>query len=214
MQLDTIESGHPRASRGLGKDSRQGLWQFANVRQMRIGNAFAIAEAQRFEFAFAEHAIDDRVGRVCEKRADLCIAFADPIRISGDLGNHPALIFGDLKKALEIFCWIGPALDRQEVDDLNYESGVTLARVAHRVDQLTQSGQEPIVTDSQEGTAGNIANTGGFDDQRGRLAFGEPPVPIQIGLSDETIFSGAPRDHCGHPRASSQLERADFDWLK
>ena len=58
------------------------------------------------------------------------------------------MMFSDLKKALKIFCRVGPALDRQEVDDLNEEFGVAVARFANRVDQLPQAGKKSIVADS------------------------------------------------------------------
>src|SRR6266852_4238982 len=46
VQLDAVKSNVTRAPRGLGKNRRQHLRQFANVRQMRISHPLAITEAQ------------------------------------------------------------------------------------------------------------------------------------------------------------------------
>src|SRR5437016_5854298 len=119
------------------------------------------------------------------------------------------MLCSDLKKALKIFCRVGPALDREEVDDLNEEFGVTGAGFAHRVDQFAKSGQESIMTNPQERTAGNVANAGGFDNERARLPGGESSIPIEVVRRHKSIFSGAPGDHRRHPSAALQLERSD-----
>ncbi len=55
MQLDAVESGLPRAPRGVGKQARQYLRKLANVRQVRVGDSLASAHAKRLELACIEH---------------------------------------------------------------------------------------------------------------------------------------------------------------
>src|SRR2546421_12915250 len=99
---------------------------------------------------------------------------------------------GSLEEPLKIFCSIRTALDRQKIDDLNKELRLTVAGFAHGVGQLFQSREKSIVTDAQQGPARNIANAGGFKDQRRGPAFGKPLIPIKIILRDKSSFSRAP----------------------
>src|SRR5207244_3104063 len=88
------------------------------------------------------------------------------------------------------------------------------ARFTYCLDQLFQSGQKSIMPDSEQGPARNIAHTGGFDDQRGRSSFRETPIPIEIFLSDEAVFSRPPGDHRRYPGAACECERTDVYRLK
>src|SRR5258706_16302885 len=124
------------------------------------------------------------------------------------------MMFSDLEKSLKIFRPVGPALDCQKIDNLNEEFGLAVARGADCINQLPESGQKSIVTDSQERAAGNIANAGSFDDQGSRLTLGEASVPIQVLPGDKAIFSGTPGHHRRDPGARSQLERTNSNRLK
>src|SRR5882672_645533 len=124
------------------------------------------------------------------------------------------MMFGDLKKALEIFCRVRPSLDRQKVDNLNEEFGVTFACFPNSFDQLLQSRQKSVVTDSQQRPAGYVAHAGSFNHQCSGLSFREPSIPIQILWCDKSIFSRTPWDHGRHPGTAFQGDRPDADWLK
>ena len=77
----------------------------------------------------------------------------------------------DLQEPFEDISLVGPALDREEINDLNEKFCVALACFANRLNQLLQSGQESIVTDAQQRAAGDVANAGRFDDQRRRVGL-------------------------------------------
>src|SRR5712692_9350374 len=121
---------------------------------------------------------------------------------------------GDFKKAPEVFRRIRSTFHRKKIDDLNKEFGMTFACFSNRLDQLFQSGQKSIVADSQEWSAGNIANAGGFNNQRAGSSCGESSIPVEAVLSDKTIFRRAPRHHRRHPGAAFQPYRANLNWFE
>src|SRR5437016_5671102 len=124
------------------------------------------------------------------------------------------MMVGNLEEPLKIFCSIRTALDREKIDDLNEEPGLTIAGFAHGVGQLFQSREKSIVTDAQQGPARNVANAGGFNHQRRGLAFVKPPVPIKIILGNKSIFSRAPGNHRRHPGATGERDWTNANWLE
>src|SRR6266404_959978 len=118
------------------------------------------------------------------------------------------------KKSSKELIGFRSAFHCEKVDDLDEKFRLASARFASRLDQLFQSGQKSIMPDSEQGPARNIANTGGFDDQRGRSSFRETAIPIEIVLSDEAVFSRPPGDHRRHPGAACECERTDVYRLK
>ena len=53
----------------------------------------------------------------------------------------------DLQEAREELGGVGATLDRQEVDDLDEQPGLAPARLAYRLDELLQAGNEAVVAD-------------------------------------------------------------------
>ena len=56
MQFDAIETGLLRANRRVSEQTRQHLRKILDVRSVHVGDAFAIAEPQRFQFIRRQHA--------------------------------------------------------------------------------------------------------------------------------------------------------------
>src|SRR6185369_532496 len=112
------------------------------------------------------------------------------------------MLISDLEEPLKIFLWIGTALDGEKIDDLNEELRLTVARFADGFDESLQSRKESIMTDAQQRATGNISYAGRFNYQSRGPAGREPAIPVEIILSHESIFGGAPGDHRGDPGAT------------
>ncbi len=77
MQFDAVEACVLGAQGGIGEQAGKNDGQFANVRQMRVGDALAVSEIERFEFGRREDAgqflgahgcelcPDVRIGKLC-----------------------------------------------------------------------------------------------------------------------------------------------------
>src|SRR5215831_2757705 len=137
-----------------------------------------------------------------------------PRQVAGQVRQPLAVVMCYPQKSLKILFSVGTPSYGQKIDDLNDEFGFALARCAHCFDQLLQSGNESIVPDAQEWAARDIANPGGFDNQGGRPSESEPAVPVEIVLSDESVFGGAPGDHRGYPGATRKQQRPNLDRLE
>src|SRR5260370_7573279 len=106
---------------------------------------------------------------------------------------------GDCQKVREGLRRIGSTLHWEKIDNLNEKFRLTIARCAHRFDELLQSWQEPIVADAQKRPAGNIAHARRFDDQRRGSSVSKTAIPIEIVLRNKTVFGRAPGHHRRHP---------------
>ena len=71
-----------------------------------------------------------------------------------------------------------------------------------------------IVADAQQWTTRNIAHAGCFYDEHARASVSKAPVPVEILLCDDAVFSRAPRHHRRHPRPAARFERADAHGLE
>src|SRR5262249_10184445 len=108
---------------------------------------------------------------------------------------------GDLEIAAEEAPGLGPAPDRQEVEELDEEARPAAAPLADRVDQGTEPRDESVVADPEQGTARDVADAGRLDDQDAGLALGEPRVPLEDLRRHEAIGGGAPGHHRRDPGA-------------
>src|SRR5258706_10329697 len=106
---------------------------------------------------------------------------------------------GNRQKTPEKFVRLRAPPNRQKIDDLDEESRLAAAGASHASNQLGEPGQEAIVTDSQERSARNVSNPGGFDHQRARAAARETLVPIEHVFGHEALFGRAPRHHRRNP---------------
>ena len=90
------------------------------MRQVHVGDALAIAEFQRFEFALGQDLGKFVALHGGELAADVGVAAA----------KRGAMRVGDGEEPLEIFLRIRPAADREKVDELDEQAGMALARLA------------------------------------------------------------------------------------
>jgi len=83
VKFHAVKPRCARPRRRIGENCRQRLWQFRDVRQMSVRHAFAIAESQRFQFPFVQHAGDQLVRRNLQKSTYRNFAGTEPVIIAG-----------------------------------------------------------------------------------------------------------------------------------
>src|SRR6185295_9700888 len=97
-----------------------------------------------------------------------------------DFRQRAAMVIVYYQKALKIFRLLRTSLDGEKVDDLNQEQRLPITCFTHNFNELAQAGNESIVADTQQGTARNIADARGFNDEHARPSFGKTLVPIEV----------------------------------
>jgi len=202
VQLDAVESRFARPAGGGGEQAGQHARQFADVRQLRIGDALACAHAQRLQLARVEYFGEPLRGQREQRVAHL------RFRGIGEPERAPVPV-GDRQVPAEEFRRLGPAPDRQEVDHLDEELRFAVARLVHRVDDAPQPRHEAVVADAQQRPARHVADAGGLDDDRAGPASREARVPVDVVLGDEAVVGGAPRHHRRHPGARGEFQRTE-----
>ena len=88
MQLHAVEAGLAGAPRGVGEEAREHSGQFAHVRQVRVRDALAVAEAQRLKLALVEHALNYVFARALQKLAHLTLVSHKPTLVLAQLGER------------------------------------------------------------------------------------------------------------------------------
>ncbi len=83
-----------------------------------------------------------------------------------------------------------------------------VARPSNGARQLGEAGDEPVVADPEQRSAGDVADAGGLDHQRPGLAAGEPLVPREDLGRDQPVFGGAPGHHRRYPGALREVQAA------
>src|SRR5262245_37682724 len=73
----------------------------------------------------------------------------------------------------------GPLAHGEEVDELDEEPRVALTALTHRLHQLPEAGDEPVVADAEQGPAPDVPDAGGLDDEHAGPPLGEARVPRQ-----------------------------------
>ena len=205
MQLHAVEAGRLGAPRGGGEDPRQHARQFGHVGQVGVGHALAVPEAQRFELARVQHALDrGRVGALQDEQP-----LAD--RRVGEPRERRAVAVGEREEAPEEFVGGRASLHRQEVDDLDEQPGCAAARAPDRLDELPEPRQEPIVADAEQRPARDVPHPGGLDHDRARPTPREALVPAQHRGRHHAVVRGAPGHHGRHPGALRQRHGPERD---
>jgi len=196
MQLDPIETrfaspaGSPREE--TGKCPRQSL----DVGKVEIGDSLPVAKAQIFELSVVEYIFQLIVRHGCEGFSHLLV---------GSTADEISVALGELQIAVQEFLWLRSSAYRQEVDDLNEETGATLAGSVNSLYELAQAGQEAVMTDTEQRAAGHIADPCRFHDQGSGRTTGEAFVPTQDFLSDVALLGSPPRHHGWNPGALSEV---------
>src|SRR5262245_7984527 len=82
VKLDSIETGLMRSKGGGSEDIGQHFGKLADVRQVHVGDALAIAEAQRFKLALIQHSIEKFVRGFDKKRSNIVFGSTDDARVA------------------------------------------------------------------------------------------------------------------------------------
>ena len=204
VQLDAVEARLSGPTRRRGEQVGQHLRQVTNVGQVRVGHPLALAVAQRLELAGGEHLLALR-GLHRHQR------LTHGLVVRG-IGNRLAVAGRDRQEPPQKLVWVGPPTNPQEIDDLDQQPRLPLAGLAHHVDQLPQSGQEPIVADAQQRPAGDVADARRLHHDRARAPASEAGVPVEHARSDVALLGRAPRHHGGDPRAMPQPAADPVRW--
>ena len=83
VQLDAVEAGLARAPAGLGEEAGQRERQVADLRQLHVHDALAVAEVERLELARRQHRLHEAAivdQRVEQVRADRVLGRVQPAR--------------------------------------------------------------------------------------------------------------------------------------
>ena len=187
----------PRGRGGRrGEQRRQRLRQLADVSCVRVGHALASAElaaprarAARGSRPAARTASDDQPG------AHLRIGRAACARRRR--GAARQIVRNSRRKRVGLRA----AADRQEVDQLDEEARLAVARLAHHAHELAQSGEEAVVADAQQRAAGHVADAGRLDHECPGTPAREAAIPVEHLGGDEAVLGRAPRHHRRHPGA-------------
>ena len=123
MQLDAVESSLFGAARGRREQPRQLCGQTGDLRILHVCDSLARAQAQRFQLALAQD-----VGELCIVQRRQPLAHG-PLR-SVLHAEEPPMFGGNFKKLPEVPGGIRPPADRQEIDELDEQSGFPTARPA------------------------------------------------------------------------------------
>jgi hypothetical protein len=138
MKLDSIETGFAGTSGGVGEESRQLGWQSADLRQMYVGHALAVAGVERLQLAHVEDFLELRAGECWKPCSDFLIVSVDPAERAAVAGR-------DCQKLREVSGWVGAASDCQEIDDLNEQPRLAAAGFAYDAGEVFQARQKPVV---------------------------------------------------------------------
>ena len=99
---------------------------------VHVGDALAIAELQRFQFVRRQHGRKFVVAHRRKAGAHVGVGQAG-------LAERGAMAVGDGEKALEELLRIGPAADREKIDQLDEEPRAAVACPPHRLRQAAQT---------------------------------------------------------------------------
>src|SRR5438093_1180717 len=204
MQLHAVEPRLLGTCRRLGKQSGEHAWQILNVRHIRIADPLSLAELNALELPLIQ---ESRPLRLRQSRQ----RFPDGIVIAWQQGSLPV---GENQKLPEVSLRLRPAANSEEVDDLDEQPSPSATRPTDGTHQLGQAGDEPVVPDSEQRSAGDIPDASRLDHERARLPPREPFVPGQYFRRDQPVVGGPPWHHGRNPGALSQLETAGAEWGK
>ena len=171
---------------------------------MGVGHTFPVSEPQSLQFALCQHLIKGRILQPGQRHAHL-VLFRP---------RHPqplAVLGGYLQKSLKIFAGVGPPADRQKIDQLDKQTSLTAAGLPHRRSQLLQALHVAVVGNAQQGSTGNITDTGRFNDNGTRPSLGKTPIPIQYLGGHFAHLIGTPGHHGRYPGALTKGQVAHLN---
>ena len=204
VQLDAIEARNFRAQGGGCEEIGQHVRQVADMRELHIRHALAMAMPQRFHFARRENSLEPLVRKHRELFAHVGLAHARR-------AERFAMRVRHTQELLEELVALRPPADRQKVDDLDQQLRMPAACLAYCIGQAFEAGKKTIMPDAQQRPARHVANSSRLDDDGARPPARETAVPVDDIVGDIAVVRRAPRHHRRHPGALLQLQRADPD---
>lgn len=201
MELDAVEARLARPPRRRREEAREDLRELADVGEMHVPDALAVAVVERLELAVGQHGLERLAVRRQQELAHRGLGRLAPALVVEPEGELAAQGIGDLEVAAEKRFALGPPAHREEVEHLDEEARPAAARLAHGLDEAPEPRDEPVIADPQERPARDVADAGRLDDEDARLARGEARVPVEDLGRDEAVVGGAPGDHRRHPGA-------------
>ena len=209
MQLDAVEAGLAGAAPGLSEEAGQHARQLADVGQVGVPDALAVAVVQRLPLPVVQRRLQQRAIGAHQPLAHGGLGRLPPRGVVRRLGQPPAQRRVHVQESAQELLGLGPAAHGDEVDRLDEQARVAGAALAHGLDESAQPGHEAVVADAQQGAAGDVADAGGLDHEHARPPLGEARVPRQHLVGDEAVVRRAPRHHRRHPRPLLGHHRAD-----
>ncbi len=213
MELDAVEARGARPLGGVGEEAGQHLRQLADVLEVSVGDALAVAHPQALPLPIGEDRVEALVFQLDQSLAERRLVALGELREPGVL-QPPTELVVDLQEAPEELLLRRSPLDGEEVDQLNEEARPSVRCFAHRFGERLQSGHETVVADAQQRTARHVADAGRLDHDRPRLPFGETPVPGDHRIGHLAVAGGTPGHHRGNPSALLEREVADLERLE
>src|SRR6267143_4641670 len=132
---------------------------------MHVSNVFAITKAKGFQLTLIEYLFNYVICSGVKKFPHSLCNCSQPCRAGCNFGQRLAMSVSYSQKTIEVLLSFRASLHGEEVDDLDEEPGVALARISDGFNQFAESWNEPVMTNSKQGTTGNVANSGRFNDQ-------------------------------------------------
>src|SRR5688572_17705849 len=117
------------------------------MRQLGVRDPLSLPEPQALQLPLAQVPGPLLLGDRCQRLPDLAVAAGEKVAVP--IGEHEELA--------EVALRLRTAADPEEVDDLDEEPGPPLARALHGTDQFGETGDEPVVADPKQRSAGNVA---------------------------------------------------------
>src|SRR5262249_47563311 len=179
------------------------------MRQLHVGHALPVAISEGFQLALIQHFLNDGFGSIREKGSYRRFGGGQPLLLAGCFCQGVAMAILDHEKTAEELVLLRTALDRQKVNDLDKEPRVAPAITPDDLDQRLKARNESLVSDAKQGSAWDIANPGGFDDDGPGAPLCKAAVPVQIVFGDKSILGGPPGNHGRDPGPALQGDRPD-----
>jgi hypothetical protein len=201
VQLDPIEAGLAGAAGGLGEEAGQHPGQLADVRQVQVPHALAVAVVEGLQLGGREHGLEQGTVGGAQAVADGGLGGREPGVVPQRLGQPAALAVRDRQVAVEERGRLGAPVHAQEVEELNEQACASRAAGPHGLHEPAEARDEAVVSDAEQGAALDVTDAGGLHHQDARLALREPRVPVQDLGRHEAVLGGPPGHHGRHPGA-------------
>ncbi len=119
MKFDAVEARLYGPASRVGEQPGQDLGQRADMVEVYVGDALAIAERERLQLAVRENATKLGVAQSGQRRTHLALGRGDEAPVAGQVDERLAVRLAQLQEAREVLRRIGAPADGKEVDQLD-----------------------------------------------------------------------------------------------